>query len=231
MKEKISILIINPNSTQAMTDGLVPLVDRLLLGNITASYLTGPPNSPASINDILTSKQSAEACLPLLIPLLDSYSGFLVACYSAHPLIPQLRAHTKKPVVGIFEASIWHALSLGGGFGIVTTGVVWETLLIDAVAELLGCRDKCKGVKSTELNADEFHTVGHEAVGKIRCAVRELVVDGEVGVVCLGCAGMVGLEEVVMDAAKEMGRDIRVVDGVKAGVGVLVGMLGRGYEC
>ena len=61
-------------------------------------------------------------------------------------------------------------------------------------------------------------------------ATQRCVKGGDVEVVCLGCAGMVGLRDVVMDAAKEVGRSIKVVDGVEAGVGVLVGLLGRGYE-
>ena len=49
---------------------------------------------------------------------------------------------------------------------------------------------------------------------------------GEVGVVVLGCAGMVGMEEWVRDV---VGEGVKVVDGVKAGVGILQGLVRSGF--
>lgn len=51
--------------------------------------------------------------------------------------------------------------------------------------------------------------------------------------ICLGCAGMVGLDAAVREACiEELGEDegvkVRIVDGVKAGVGLLVGMARTG---
>jgi Asp/Glu/hydantoin racemase len=138
-------------------------------------------------------------------------------------------------VVGIFEASVYHSLSLlpspDRRFAIVTTGKAWETLLLDGVGELLGARARCRSVESTGLDADQLHRVGEEELHKrLKEATMRALEGGEVEVVCLGCAGMVGLGGAVRAAAKEMGRTIRVVDGVEAGVGMLLGLLGRGYE-
>ena len=57
---------------------------------------------------------------------------------------------------------------------------------------------------------------------RVAAAVRALVARGDVGAVCLGCAGMVGLDEVVREAA---GEGVVVVDGVAAGVRVLLGLV------
>ncbi|KAI5854880.1 Asp/Glu/hydantoin racemase [Tricharina praecox] len=238
-----SLLIINPNSTTAMTTALVPIITPLLPPSFRATYFTGPPSSPPSINNEADSTASATACLPLLLPLLASHDAVLIACYSAHPLVPQLRARTAAPVIGILEASVYFSLALlgasgaaGGKFGIVTTGAAWESLLATAVEELLGGKGRFAGVTSTGLDADQLHRVGREELeARMGEATRKLVGEGEEGkegaqgaeVVCLGCAGMVGLREVVEQAAKEVGKSVKVVDGVEAGVGVLVGMVGR----
>ena len=212
----------------------------------TATYFTGPPSAPPSINDVATSEQSTLACLPLLRPLLAAHDAVLVACYSAHPLVPQLRALAPIPVAGIMEASLYHALALlspTGRVGVVTTGRAWEPLLAAAAAALLGGSARFGGVCSTGLDADQLHAAAPDDLAqRLSAATRRLVAGGdgspagpegqaEVEVVCLGCAGMVGLRDVVLAAARDAGRSVRVVDGVEAGVGLVLGMVGRRYHC
>lgn len=61
-------------------------------------------------------------------------------------------------------------------------------------------------------------------------ATRRLVGAGKVGAVCLGCAGMAGMNETVREACvEELGREegerVWVVDGVQAGAAWLVGVM------
>ncbi|KAI5811349.1 Asp/Glu/hydantoin racemase [Peziza echinospora] len=273
-KQKIRILIINPNSTERMTNALIPLISSLDLDNLSIDYFTAPPPSPPSINDTETAILSAKYTLPHIIPKIAEYDGFLVACYSDHPLVPQLRGEIaayeeeesrserrKKIVIGIFEASVLHALALvdnsgrGGKsestgspnrWGIVTTGKIWEELLTSGVERILDvdlkgerAGGKFAGVSSTGLTATELHDIPKEEVDRrMREATVRLLSAGKeegrgrVTVVCLGCAGMVGLEEVVREAAREGGYkegEVVVVDGVRAGVLVLEGLLRAGY--
>ena len=98
------------------------------------TFFTGPPHtSPTSINSIEDAWKSTEACLPLLKHLLSTtkeerFDGVLVACYSPHPLVDELRTwlvtgcddddddggrRTRRMyVMGIFEASVTTALNL-----------------------------------------------------------------------------------------------------------------------
>ncbi|KAA6412454.1 MAG: hypothetical protein FRX48_03445 [Lasallia pustulata] len=247
----IRILIINPNSSSAMTEALKPVVEGLGFGD------------------------------------LKNHDAFLIACYSAHPLVPLLRAHQPpptKPVLGIFEASVSASLLCLGAnesFGIVSTGKVWEGLLTRAVGAFLGGKDgdgegeeeeakgkwrRFAGVETTGLSAGELHEAPREEVRRrVKEAAARLVAgpqaggrdaraekegDGDaVGVkhgargvegkaevggerkvtaVCLGCAGMVGMEAWVREAVGEAlgtgAEDVRVVDGVKVGVGMLVAL-------
>ena len=116
-------------------------------------------------------------------------------------------------------------------FGIVSTGKQWESLLTSAVRQALGVSEGSKrfaGVETTGLNATELHKVPAEDVRKrIVEASRRMVGRAEdIRVIVLGCAGMIGMEEWVREGA---GRDLFIVDGVKAGVSALQGLLRGRY--
>ncbi|KAJ3007066.1 hypothetical protein NUW54_g3694 [Trametes sanguinea] len=118
-----------------MTDGLKPILCDLERPRLELRYFTGPAGlSPPSINDSTTSILSAAYCFQELKDAIvsessESPNGFLVACFSDHPLVGMLREHTSKPVIGIFEASVMHAVAFGQPFAIVTTGRYWEQAL------------------------------------------------------------------------------------------------------
>lgn len=247
----VRILIINPNTTSNMTSALQPAVDSLHLP-LAATYFTCPEPGVPSINSPADANESAKHCLPHLLPLLPHHDAFLVACYSHHPLVAQLKREStaltaaatqgsggegaRKYVTGIFEASVLASLSLideDSAFGIVSTGKVWETALTEAVEGFLGGKgDRYVGTETTGLNATELHDLPAEEVReKMKGATKRLLNRGaqkKVGAICLGCAGMVGLEEAVRDACvEELGEDegkkVHIVDGVKAGVAQLIG--------
>ncbi|KAI9708884.1 MAG: hypothetical protein M1812_007847 [Candelaria pacifica] len=228
----LSILIINPNSTSSMTDGLKSLVDSLEFSNTQYTYFTAP-SGPKSINNEEDAYESLSHCLPALQPILSKHDAFLIACYSEHPLVRELKKLSHAPVTGIFEASVTASLELiprHTTFGIVSTGKVWEKTLTDAVHNLLGVSttsSRFSGVETTGLNATELHDAPIEEVRrKMKEATKRLVSKGDVGAICLGCAGMAGMDEMVREACVEeigkvKGEEVRIVDGVKAGVGVL----------
>jgi len=212
----------------------------------THEYFTAP-SGPKSINDADDAAESARHCLPHLQAHIDTADGFLVACYSAHPLVPQLKAalarqQSGKPVTGIFEASVATSLQVVAPherFGIVSTGKVWEALLSEAVQDFLGtasaASERFAGVETTGLNATELHDAPADEVrAKMKDATKRLLKKGDVGAVCLGCAGMAGMNEVVREAAieelgKQKGESIRIIDGVQAGVAWLEGAVRSGF--
>ncbi|KAI5925202.1 Asp/Glu/hydantoin racemase [Camillea tinctor] len=241
--KEAKILVLNPNSSQAMTDGLRAVINDVDLPYSTEIHTyTAPPPSPSSINDGGDIQRSTDV---VLADLTDehraAYDGILVACFSVHSLVPALQggdtnpSHRSQAVTGIFEASILTALSLlkpGEKWGIVTTGKFWEAHLSDGVREFLGItapseeNAKFAGVASTGLNASDFHHGVDPAVvqAKLRDATRKLLAGGRTTCVVMGCAGMAGLEEIIREAACELlGEqfaygDLHVVDGVRAGL-------------
>jgi Asp/Glu/hydantoin racemase len=201
------------------------------------SFFTAP-SGPESINTFQDVEKSYENCVEDLAPLLHTHDGFLVACYSQHPLVPWLKDRLPRPkqATGIFEASIAYSLLLlhqSESFGIVSTGKVWEDMLSAGVKRLLGEQESSHfaGVETTGLNATDLHDAAPEVVReKVKEATKRLVGKGGVGAICLGCAGMSGMNEMIREAAVESlgapsGSNIRIVDGVQAGVAWLHGAL------
>lgn len=186
---------------------------------------------------------SAEHCLPHLVPMIKDYEGFLICCYSPHPLVslleeqPEVRDHGKI-VTGIFEASVatsLQAIHPKESFGIVSTGQVWEEILSEAIGALLGgSSNRFAGVQTTGLNATELHTTSPEEVKRrMKEATKRLLKTGNVGAICLGCAGMAGMDEIVRQACIEQlgekdGGRVRIVDGVIGGVAWIEGALRSG---
>lgn len=243
MADRISILVINPNSSSSMTDALKPLLKDLLCDNVELDFYTAPSTAPKSINDEATSEASTKETLPDLFrylklsedapdPQSSRYTAYLIACYSVHPLTPLLRARVRVPVLNIFEASVIRAKTLGRPFGIVTTGKYWETALSEGIVDMQmdsACRrdegvvdtTKFVGVRSTGLSAIKLHSTAREEVDmRIMQASAELVREGA-QVILLGCAGMSGMEEAVLDGARLEGKEVQIVDGVRAGVEIL----------
>lgn len=117
----------------------------------------------------------------------------------------------------------------------MSTGSQWEGILGEAVAELLGsgASSKYAGTETTGLNADELHSTPEAEVQKRMKAAVGRLLDKDAKAICLGCAGMAGLDSVVRDACVERlgedeGRRIRIVDGVVSGVLYLEGALRAG---
>lgn len=147
-------------------------------------------------------------------------------------------------MTGIFEASVATSLQIthpDEKFGIVSTGKVWEEILTEAVEVYLGTSPggevsrRFAGVETTGLNATELHDMPQDEVRKrMKDATKRLVKSGDVGAVCLGCAGMAGMDEMVREACieelgEEKGKRVRIVDGVVAGVAWLEGAVRAKY--
>lgn len=264
------VLVINPNTSSRMTDALKPILARMNYADVHFDYFTAP-NHPVevdgrtydpipSINSGEDSAKSAWHC-HLTLGLVEQYDAFLVACYSAHPLVGMLKqritqSSRNKYVTGILEASITTSLSLVSAFdfdhlgelqksqiketfGIITTGSAWKDELGHAVIDMLGSRSSSRfaGVETTGLSAIELHTTPAAEVRRRICDATQRLIQSArhpVRAICLGCAGMAGMEEAVREGCvmaygEEGGQLVRIVDGVVAGAGTLVTACKAGF--
>ena len=114
----LPVIVINPNSTEAVTRGIDEAVEPLrMAGGPPIECLTlaeGPPG--------VESQSDADSVIAPLCRTIrardNEASAFVVACFS-DPGLHSAREATRKPVLGIAECGILTALTLGQRFGVI----------------------------------------------------------------------------------------------------------------
>ena len=152
-----TILVINPNSTESVTDGINAALEPLRIASgphiVCTTLQQGPPaiESEAHVATVVEP-------LCALIRNADA-DAFVIACYS-DPGLAQARLCTSKPVFGMAQSGMLHAMALGDRFGVISilaASVARHRVYIDQLgfgprlaADLpvelgvleLGCRDQ-----------------------------------------------------------------------------------------
>ena len=209
------ILVINPNSTDAVTRGIDEACAPLRMpggpGIDCVTLKEGPPG-------IETQQHVDGVISPLLSLVLQNekqYAAFVIACYS-DPGLHSLREATKKPVLGISECAILTALTLGQKFGVIAIlkqSIPRHLRYVGAlgVSERLA-GELPVGLRVVELS-DEKRTYGRMVeVGK---TLRD---EHGADVVIMGCAGMARYRKPLQD---QLG--IPVVEPTQAAVAMAIG--------
>ncbi|TIA20201.1 hypothetical protein D6C81_04369 [Aureobasidium pullulans] len=217
---KIRVLVVNPNASKFMTDKCIDMVKPTLAPDVEVIGFTSPEPAPTAVEGNFDGVMSAAAAMRALIPIAHEYDAFLVACYSDHALIRMLREEFDQPSIGIMEASLFAARTLGNRFGLIATSKRSKAMHEDSIRHY-GFDGFCSGVGSCNLGVLDFDLKSEEEVLGIMCGVAKDLVAQGADCLTLGCAGMTKLKKAVEDA---VGEDVQVIDGVLAGVQHLSGL-------
>jgi Asp/Glu/hydantoin racemase len=206
------ILVINPNSTQAVTDGIARALQPLQLpGGPVFECVTlreGPPG--------IQSQRDVDGVVAPLTRLIGERSAdcsaFVIACYS-DPGLHSAREVTTRPVLGISECGVLTALTLGHRFGVIAilaTSIPRHLRYLGAmgVSGRLAA-ERAVGLQVTEL-ADPERTRQ-----KMLDTGRRLVQDDGAHVIVMGCAGMAQYRAPLEDAL-----GVPVVEPTQAAAGM-----------
>lgn len=217
----VNILVINPNSSQKVSDNLK---DILVAPPLTKfEFYTAPSHGPEEITPDL-STISGEIALEDILQrdLISKYDGFLICCYSDHPLVHSLAKHTKKPIMGIMQATLLYALLSASKLFILTSVNEWEPVLDKGIIDFVGSDTfpskrfaKTKGLDVTVLGLSdpkEYAKIENRVI-----QVLEEYKDSNIDCVLLGCAGMAGLDDKLAASFPH----IKFIDSVKVGVELL----------
>jgi Asp/Glu/hydantoin racemase len=220
----MSLLIINPNSSKSVTDNLAEILTAP--PGVKFEFYTAPPEAPSEIDDEETSKKSTAVVLKDFKAnkekYLESYAGYLVCCYSDHPLVAELRELTHKTTLGIFQASITYGLSQSPSkFGILTSTTSWEPLLDAAVTKFFGGANIPLFVGTVASNVNVLGLNNPENFQKL-VKKATLLKERGASIILLGCAGLSGLEAKLETAIP----GVVFIDSVKVGA-ELLNALGR----
>ncbi len=179
------VLIINPNSNVAVTDGISRAVEGL-------RFSDGPELECATLAQGPFGIESQRDADSVILPLVDmvearpDVSAFVIACYS-DPGIDACRAATSVPVFGIQESGILTALVRGDRFGVIAIAEA-SIARHQRYMRRMGVLDRLAGERAVGISVDESAR-GGDTFNKL-VAIGKLLREDGADVLVLGCAGM-----------------------------------------
>ncbi|MCR8723392.1 aspartate/glutamate racemase family protein [Frigidibacter sp. ROC022] len=177
------IVVINPNSNQAVTDGLSEALEPFRAAvPIECLTLDEGPFGIESQRDV------DQVALPLaaLIERRPDAGAFVIACYS-DPGIDLCRATARVPVFGIQESGLLTAMARGDRFGVFA---IAEPSIRRHMRYMrrMGVEQRLAGERALNMSVDESAR-GDGTLARLTEVGHELIGDGA-EVLILGCAGM-----------------------------------------
>ena len=176
----MSITVINPNSNEAVTEGLRDTLTGF--PNVTCLTLTEGPFG-------IESQRDSDA---VILPMLDlmratpEASAFVIACYS-DPGLDAARSVSPVPVFGIQEAGLATALCRADMFGVIAIGEP-SILRHRKYMRRMGVLERLAGERALNMSVDETAR-GANTFNRLKAVGADLIADGA-GCLILGCAGM-----------------------------------------
>ncbi len=209
------ILVINPNSTVAVTEGLDAAVAPM-------RFAGGPSIRCITLEDGPAGIQSQRDVDFVVAPLCrriayETSDAFVIACFS-DPGLHAARETVAKPVVGIMEAGMTQAMTLGQRIGVIA---ILHTSIARHIRAFraMGVAERVVGERPVGLNVVEL---SDEKTTRDRLITvgRMLVNQDGADVIVLGCAGMARYRPALEEAL-----ETPVVDPTQAAVGLAITQL------
>ena len=211
-----SLIVINPNSSQSVTDGIASALSPFEGRGVPIRCLTlleGPPG--------IETQRQADLTIAPMLALADAHeaeaAGYVIACFG-DPGLHALRDQTRLPVVGIQEAAVMTALTLGQRFGVIAilpTSIPRHMRAFGA----MGVLDRLAGDRALGLGVLELADRDRTLAAMIETGRRLRDEDGA-NVLITGCAGMAYLREPLEDAT-----GLPVVEPCQAAAAMALGQI------
>jgi len=215
------IVVINPNSTEAVTAAIDGAIEKLRMAGgpelVCQTLAEGPPG--------IESQSDADS---VIAPLCRSIAGqgnhasaFVIACFS-DPGLHAAREATARPVLGIAECGILTALTLGQRFGVIS-------ILKKSIPRHLryygamGVGGRLAADLPIGLGVTELGDAG-TTLDRMTAVGAELRDGHGADVLVLGCAGMARYRDPL-----EQALGIPVVEPTQAAVTMAIGRVRLGW--
>ena len=205
------LVVINPNSTTAMTQKITTAA-RAAAPGATVEGRTchgAPPAIQGPADDQLA--------IPYVLAEIDravaaGADACIIACFDDTGLA-EARARAVIPVLGIGEAAFHAAMMLGARYSVVTTLSI-SVPVIEANIRRYGLASHCLKVRASEVPVLDLERAGSGAREKVSAEIAAAVAQDGAQAVVLGCAGMADLA-----ASLSHEHGVPVIDGVAAACG------------
>ncbi|MEL6997706.1 MAG: aspartate/glutamate racemase family protein [Pseudomonadota bacterium] len=206
------VLVINPNSTTSMTDGIVEAACAAAAPDVTIEGLTNA-SGPLAIQGAADGHAATPGVIWAVREAAENgFDAAIIACFDDTGLA-EARTAVQIPVIGIGQAAFLAAM-IYGRFSAITTLPVSVPVLEGNIAgyglELACTKVRASGLPVLSLEEDPVHA--REVL--TACAAEAAEKDG-CNALVLGCAGMAAFGPAMQAAS-----GLPAVDGVAAAVGL-----------
>lgn len=213
----MKILIINPNSDPEMTQ-VIQEAAANFAGEDFEIVCQPTPGAPKFIETYEDEIKAAPGMIQLVRENEDKFDAFIIACHD-DPNLDTMKEITKKPVVGIGEASMKIASMLGHRFSVVSTSK-HSIPIKEALVRKYHLQEVLASVRAPK---DEMGDQSEEEkyIEAAKLALEEDMAE----IIVLGCAGMAGL-----DKHMEEKLGVPVLDGVVCALIIASGLVRYGVS-
>jgi allantoin racemase len=216
------IIVVNVNTRASMTQVIGQAARRYCSAG-TEIVALQPYFGAEAVDCNFESYLSAVAVMDRVARYREPFDALVLAGFGEHGR-DGLQELIEQPVVEICEASAHVAMMIGRAYSVVTTLQRSVPAIADRLA-LAGLSDRCASVRAAGISTLEVDNDPEGAVRAVLAEARKAVQADHAEVICLGCAGMAGLEEAI---TTELG--VPVVDGVGAAVRLAEAIAGLGLR-
>ena len=210
------IAFINPNSTTEMTESCAASLQAVIGGGYEVLAVTNH-DGPASIQG----EEDGQAAIPGLLAAVTAHSncdGIILGCFDDTGLA-EARAMSRRPLIGIGQASFHLATLKGGDFHILTTLKV-SIPVIEANLAQQNFSTSCTAVLASGvpvLDLEHHPDAALETISTHIAAIEQ----GDPGpTIILGCAGMTNIH-----GRLQVRHDATLVDPISAAARLMPALL------
>lgn len=216
------VLVVNVNTSETMTETIAQAARRAASAG-TEIVALRPRLGADSVDCAFESYLAAVAVMSTVSAYDGPYDAVVMAGFGEHGR-DGLQELIEEPVVEICEASAHVAMMIGRTYSVVTT-LQRSVPAVEDRLRLAGLDDRCASVRASGMSTSDVDEDPARAVAAVVEQARRAVEEDHAEVICLGCAGMAGLEEAITSSL-----GVPVVDGVAAAVKLAEALVGLGLR-
>jgi allantoin racemase len=204
------VIVVNVNTSQTMTSSIGESARRYASPG-TEIVALQPYFGAEAVDCNFESYLSAVAVMDRVLAYDEPYDAVVLAGFGEHGR-DGLQELVEQPVIEICEASAHVAMMIGRAYSVVTT-LQRSVPAIEDRLRLAGLWDRCASVRASGMSTLEVDNDPQAAMRAIVDEAAAAVQADRAEVICLGCAGMAGLEDAITAEVR-----VPVIDGVGAAV-------------
>ena len=207
----MKILVINPNSSKEMTQGIDASAKQYakadsqirtvcsIRGPLAIECLADAKVVEGQVNDYVVQANK------------EGYDAIIMACYG-QSLQKGAKEISKIPVYGIAEPQLYMACLVGDKFSVIGLKKDSDTVMQERLKRL-GLVPRCASIRTIGVSILECVVNRESTYTALTREARKAIQEDGADVICLGCAGLAGLDKPMQ---KELG--FPVLDGVVCAV-------------